>query len=736
MVDLYFTARELATMALPGCAATEQNINARARSENWPYIDRQGRGGGRMYPISVFKEAEIRQRILEHRTGSSAPVGLYVPQLDDRAKALRTQELRGDAVLIICRRFKEFAAHHRLKLTQAEPRFFDQFCHERDTRQFTWFADWIVDLVPTFSIQSLRRWRGDVAAAAPGEKNRLFKKYGNRKGKSLLAMAESGEVENTIAALLHQKPHIRAGHVRDYIRAQFGETLKVTDASGAQRVIDLPGIRTFERFLIQWKKDNASTFLKISDPDGWKNKYMVAVGNASAQIHRLNQRWEIDASPADMLLEDGRYSIYAIIDVWSRRVLFSVSRTACTDASLMLVRRAIMEWGVPEVLKTDNGSDFTSHRFIAAINSLDIRLETCIAFTPEQKPHVERVIKTMQHDLIEILPGYVGHSVADRKKIEARKAFAQRLGESDKAAFAVEMDHVKLQEYMDSWALQKYAHRKHSSLGATPFAKAASWDMPIRRIENVRALDLLLAPLAGTDGFRTVGKKGLHIDNGIFYGGNLELYVGQRVLVRHDPEDMGRVYAFTEDGAFICEAINHDRLGADPTQAASEARARQKKFVAEETKELRRKARQITPEKVAESILSISARESAKIAQFPQRADLHAPDQLIEAARAYDTTPLVREKSAEEKAAHQAFVTSFEEYQKQSAAQPESDEDRWWERRRYLRYRIAMNETLSEGEADWLKRAEESPWCKARMDFEALQRKAMGFHEGDDDGEE
>ncbi len=121
MTELYFTARELAEMELQDFPATIKGLIKRASIENWPFIERQGRGGGRMYPISVFKQAEIRQKILEHRTGSSAPVGLYVPQLDDRAKALRTQELRGDAVLIICRRFKEFATHHRLKLTQADP---------------------------------------------------------------------------------------------------------------------------------------------------------------------------------------------------------------------------------------------------------------------------------------------------------------------------------------------------------------------------------------------------------------------------------------------------------------------------------------------------------------------------------------------------------------------------------------------------------------------------------------
>ncbi|WP_425646786.1 hypothetical protein [Agrobacterium leguminum] len=52
--------------------------------------------------------------------------------------------------------------------------------------------------------------------------------------------------------------------------------------------------------------------------------------------------------------------------------------------------------------------------------------------SPEQKGHVERIIKTFQHEVGPQLSGYIGHSVADRKAIEGRKSFAQRLGADDR----------------------------------------------------------------------------------------------------------------------------------------------------------------------------------------------------------------------------------------------------------------------------------------------------------------
>ena len=46
-----YTAKELA--GLPGMPSTEQNVNARAKRENWPFQKRAGRGGGREYAVHL-----------------------------------------------------------------------------------------------------------------------------------------------------------------------------------------------------------------------------------------------------------------------------------------------------------------------------------------------------------------------------------------------------------------------------------------------------------------------------------------------------------------------------------------------------------------------------------------------------------------------------------------------------------------------------------------------------------
>jgi transposase InsO family protein len=72
----YVSADELATAALPELPSTKRGINKRAASEGWRYIDRVGRGGGRLYRVLDLPEAarnELTARFL--RDIPSAPVG-------------------------------------------------------------------------------------------------------------------------------------------------------------------------------------------------------------------------------------------------------------------------------------------------------------------------------------------------------------------------------------------------------------------------------------------------------------------------------------------------------------------------------------------------------------------------------------------------------------------------------------------------------------------------------------
>ena len=57
---------------------------------------------------------------------------------------------------------------------------------------------------------------------------------------------------------------------------------------------------------------------------------------------RLNEVWQIDASPADMLTTDGRFTLYVCEDIYSRRLISLVTKTPRAAAVGLLIRKAIL----------------------------------------------------------------------------------------------------------------------------------------------------------------------------------------------------------------------------------------------------------------------------------------------------------------------------------------------------------------------------------------------------------
>ena len=115
--------------------------------------------------------------------------------------------------------------------------------------------------------------------------------------------------------------------------------------------------------------------------------------------------------------------------------------------------------------------------------------------------------------------------------------------------------------------------------GRTPFEAAAG--QPVRRIENERGLDILLAPRPGGDAFRKVVKGAVKVDGGTYFAAELGPFGGFDVEVRLDPDDLGIVYVMAGDGIpkglefepgeFVCRAENAARLGTDRAEVAARA---------------------------------------------------------------------------------------------------------------------------------------------------------------------
>lgn len=458
-------------------------------------------------------------------------------------------------------------------------------------------------MVPSLSRSTLARKRAKLRQQGTQALARQSSKRGT-------LLDNSPELRDFVIAFLVEFPDCNPKKVWQGLEARFG---------------DLDFSReTLRSFIASWRADNKEVLTAIRNPDEWKNRYMVGFGSFSDGVDRPNQLWEFDSSPADLMLKEGRYALVGVIDVATRRQRLLVAKTSKAAAIVALFRWCLLNWGIPEQIKTDNGKDYTAKHLERVLWSFEPRIihGLCQPFSPWQKPHIERGFRTFSHDLIELMPNFLGHNVAERRAIESRKSFADRLFAKN-STVELSLSAAEFQDFCDRWC-EGQLHQTHEGLnGRTPFEVLTSYQGELRRLPkgSERSLDLLLAAAPDRDGWRTVQKRGVAVEGGWFIAAELAALVGERVQVRLDPfdQDMGRVYVFDASGEFICLAENVERLGVNRGEVAQLAKAQQRKRVQEQRQQLKTVAKTQNVGGIAEAILA--KRQQPKVVAFPQPSD-------------------------------------------------------------------------------------------------------------------
>lgn len=120
-------------------------------------------------------------------------------------------------------------------------------------------------------------------------------------------------------------------------------------------------------------------------------------------IKRANQVWAIDITYVPMYR--GYMFLFAIIDVYSRYVVgWSLSNTMETGWIIQTLRKAVKENGIPEIINSDQGSQFTSREYVEYIKSL----KTCqISMDGKGRAldnvYIERFFRTIKYEKLYLL---------------------------------------------------------------------------------------------------------------------------------------------------------------------------------------------------------------------------------------------------------------------------------------------------------------------------------------------
>lgn len=643
-MKLNFSCSELAAMKLPGMPTTERRMRDLVEREKWEFIEVKSRGRGgvkREYtpPTKITNLIAARDHIqTDGHAAAAARTVMAAVKAETRAEHhAKTQVQIADlmAALSVTGRemleahfdivlaFRDyFKSHNSDGHTMRRNEAFAAFSEDYNAKRIK-VSDAVRAKYTSISRRSVQRWvlaneqKGLVACAD----RRAVK--GGAGGKQSI-IEQNPELEKALIAIITDKPHIQSKHLCDIINS-----FRINKETG---VIAWPAISYWA--ICRWRDSfndrNKQALMAVTNPDSWKNNFLSALGKLDGDVLRLNQRWEMDGTPADWEFNDGRHTASVVIDLFGRRPMILFSKTPRTETNKLLLRSAIMEWGVPECAKTDNGTDYVSREMLMFFEEMGIEHQRSAPFSPWEKGHVERFIQTYLHSLLEMMDNFIGHSVADRKQIEAKRTFAENLFKKN-AVVKLDMSVAEMQQLTNQWLAGTYMMSEHKSLGMSPLEKCASYTGAIKRITNERALDILLAKPVKT--MPTITKKGIRYDNATFIHADLPQYIGELADIRHS-QDLGKLIVYV-NGKFLCIAECPERTGMDRQEVAAHGRAKQKVFIAEKKAEFRaaRRSLPMSTQDLVKDLLITRAEKAGKVTVLAKRAEEHRTAALAEAER-------------------------------------------------------------------------------------------------------
>jgi putative transposase len=288
------------------------------------------------------------------------------------------------------------------------------------------------------------------------------------------------------------------------------------------------------------------------------------------EASRPNEQWQADHTQLDLLILDAadrpaRPWLTVILDDHSRALAgYTVSLDAPSALQTALAlrqaiwRKADSAWpvcGIPGVLYSDHGSDFTSRHLEQVCLDLRVELVHSTAGVPQGRGKIERFFGTITTELLPSLPGHL-------------------MPGSGTPVTPPRLSLAELDEAIGRFVVDDYLVRTHSETQQAPRERwlAGGW-LP-RMPESLEQLDLLLLTIAKP---RVVQRDGIRFQGVRYLDLTLAAYVGEPVTIRYDPRDLAEIRVYHQ-GRFLCRAIAPEL--ADQTislrdlQAARNARRR------------------------------------------------------------------------------------------------------------------------------------------------------------------
>ncbi len=398
-------------------------------------------------------------------------------------------------------------------------------------------------------VRSLSRWAATYRGT--GSVASLDRKTRSDRGHRHLG----GELVATIEALALSRPAPTTAFVHRRVSDLAHERGVPAPSYSTVRVIVAaidPGLRT----------------LAFSGDTAYRDRFELVLRRTAA---RPNEQWQADHTLLDVQVLDRRSQpvrpwLTVLLDDYSRAVtgytLFLGAPTA--EQTALALHQAVRvkpdpAWpvqGLPDVLYSDHGSDFTSTRLERVCLDTHIRLIHSRIGIPQGRGKIERFYRTITSELLPHLPGHIPH------------------GTGGKPITSPQLKLEQLDAALEHFFVGEYHRRPHSETGQPPVLRWLADGWIPRAPAHPEDLDLLLLTAAKT---RIVQRDGIRFNSTRYVSPVLATYVGESITVRYDPRDAAELRVF-HDNQYLCRAIAPELAGGAVTleqlQNARNARRR------------------------------------------------------------------------------------------------------------------------------------------------------------------
>lgn len=132
-------------------------------------------------------------------------------------------------------------------------------------------------------------------------------------------------------------------------------------------------------------------------------KYIRPYLLRNLKIERPNQVWAIDITYIPMA--KGFMYCTAIIDIYSRKIVgWGISNTLETKWCLNVLNEAIHFFGKPEIINSDQGSQFTSGQWVSHLDELEVKISMDGKGRAIDNRFIERFWRTLKYKYIYLNP--------------------------------------------------------------------------------------------------------------------------------------------------------------------------------------------------------------------------------------------------------------------------------------------------------------------------------------------